>query len=135
MTKIDFEAARSGKRKAKTRCGYPVRLVSNEGKEPFVLMGYITINGRGCGPFGWKTGGAHLIGIESDLDLIQEPEVIEFKRWANVYRGDACMFASMRGAEGHAYGHPIAIAVPVTTRIVGDKVEIFGGTEERKDDE
>lgn len=136
MTKIDYEAARSGKRKVTTCGGYPVRLVSNEGVEPFVLVGYLTIRGDEYGPYEWKADGGFLLsGNPSDKDLIQEPEVIEFKRWVNVsphyVEG---LFDDFRSAAWSASASCLA-NVLVTIRIVGDKVEIFGGTEERKDDE
>ena len=138
MTKIDYEAARSGKRKVTTRCGYPVRLVSNEGAEPFVLVGYVTeIDGRERrSPHAWLADGSYWEIAQSEFDLIQEPEVIECKRWVNVYEGGfAGSTYEMEAQAQEAKQIDCIATVPLTIRIVGDKVEIFGGTEERKDDE
>lgn len=138
MKEIDYEAARSGKRKVVTRRGHPVRLVSNEGNEPFVLVGYVTDSRAGVGtsPQSWSADGHYWERGQSGFDLIQDPEVIEFKQWVNVYEWGVVSHDSRHEAlltsEGCVY---VRRAVPFTIRIVGDKVEIFGGTEERKDDE
>lgn len=140
MTKIDYEAARSGKRKVTTRCGYPVRLVSNEGKEPYVLVGYYTWDGVEYGPQPWMLDGRKTI-YDFDPDLIQETEVIEVRQWLTVYpaaRTVGNMFDTADDAcKALIQWEPYVssnVVVPFTIRIVGDKVEIFGGTEERKDD-
>ena len=124
MSEIDYEAARSGKRPVRTQRGDRVRLISDEGAPPFPLVGLI--EGE-LSPSAWDRDGRYMYPV-SDLCLVQDPEVIEFKRWVNVSKNYveglfdtyelACMSATPNG-----------ITAPLTIRITGDKVEISGGTE------
>ena len=128
MTEIDWEAAKSGKRPVKRVDGSPCRYLGALGGDVHAIA--------------VRVGGEHEIAvmcrddgtcINSVSRLIQDPEVIEFKRWVNVYPHKlGNFFDSQQEAAHNAADDLITIApltIRLTIRITGDKVEISGGTE------
>lgn len=68
--------------------------------------------------------------LTNDYDLIQDPEVIEFKRWVNI-DSDLCVEVPfcLSSSQHYVPNGADVMVVPITIRITGDKVEISGGTE------
>lgn len=120
---IDWEAAKSGKRLLRQADGAPCRYIGP-------LMGErhaIAVSDRYGNEYAltYRDNG---LCLSADPHLVQDPEVIDFKYWANIYDCTGVLHLSKCGALECATG-ALATAVPIIIRITGDKVEIFGGTE------
>lgn len=123
---IDWEAAKSGKRLLWTGSGCPGRYVGPlAGNRHIVAFKELLSDSEYA--MSYRNDG---ICLGAGPHLIQDPEVIEWTEYhvvynkLNVSRYNEREFA--RAGRGAACNAPI---VPVTYRITGDKVEIFGGTE------
>lgn len=122
MSEIDWKAAKSGKR--------PVRDSGDVGRYVGQIAGnrhVIAFRDLDGGEYveTYSSDGLHFIGKR----LIQDPEVIEFKRWVNVYEDVMCGPHMTREDADIIQSCDRIAAVQLTIRITGDKVEIFGGTE------
>lgn len=131
MAEIDYESAVSGKRKVKTTDGLPVRLVSDQGIFTHPLVGVVAGQHGEQGPLSWTRDGKYIgHGSSHPSDIIQEPEVIEFKRWVNVYHDlSGLLHRTEASARAYLDGGAIAIAVPITITKRGDKIVIHGESE------
>lgn len=131
-TKIDYEAAVSGKRAVYMQGGYPARLVSNKGSAGYSLVGYYTVPGCGeQGPYEWyELGEMNMGGGSISRRLFQEPEVIEAVRYHCVYAGGAIGVPSTSREAAfsrHQHGlRPTIGIVKLTTRIVDGNVTVTG---------
>lgn len=127
--KIDYEAAVSGRRNVHTQRGDRVRLISGDGSPAFPLVGFIEVEEL---PRVWRRDGRSWLDVDRSLDLIQGPEVIEFKRWVNVYPDNGHIGVHLSHEQAIAVAIPhttVKKGVPVTIRITGNKIVIHGESE------
>ena len=120
---IDWEAAKSGKRLLR-HCDEVGRYVGPIAADKHVVA---FADGQG-GEYieVYRSDGSHHAGWR----LIQEPEVIEFKRWVNVYHDlTGLLHRTEANARAYADSRAIAIAVPITITKCGDKIVIHGESE------
>ena len=126
MAEIDWEAAKSGKRPIWRADGYPCRFLEKLKGGAYAVA--IDINGREFAQAYQENGSLSDFPDEGFLRLIQKSEVIEFRKWVNVYAD---------GVSGHFDSEAVALecarddvidTIPVTIRITG-KIVIHGESE------
>ena len=127
---IDWEAAKSGKRPVKRGDGCECRFLSKLKGGDRCAVAILEPNGIEYVHAYLADGRPFNNPASSVMRLIQEPEVIEFKRWVNVYEdGNFRSHDSPEYALGIAGAGAVAKCVPIIVRITGNKIVIHGESE------
>lgn len=126
---IDWEAAKSGKRPLRRADGYPCRFLEKLEGLRGAYAAAVAIRGNEY-VHDYTVDGRFMNDPSNpDYCLIQEPEVIEFKRWVNVY-GDRIGGSYVTRQMSDVYEDSCRIAaVPIIVRITGNKIVIHGESE------